>query len=232
MTGTMINVDSIYEHLGADIENIKDIDDRLINFITGIQNAPEDIKVATTEFLNIIDGYKKSFITCIVKRTAIEKQYVEALTSFEISQYNWKFSHEDGKYLVGARPDFIKADQEMEKSKMSLTVAQIRLDTAGRELAVSKEKLCLESRKAEHNFCRVLGNNLDPFWFDCYQTKSGIKRHKKKLKWMGTPILDAEEIKTSGHMCHTGADLDILIGGAKTNKLSLINLVPIPCINH
>ena len=30
----------------------------------------------------------------------------------------------------------------------------------------------------------------------------------------------------------TGADLDILIGGAKTNKLSLINLVPIPRINH
>ena len=36
----------------------------------------------------------------------------------------------------------------------------------------------------------------------------------------------------NGNKYISGADLDILIGGAKTNKLSLINLVPIPRINH
>lgn len=174
----IIDSDNIYQNLTGDIDDVKEIDERIISFMRISHEAPEYIQDETRLFLKSVDELKQDFIANIVKCKHVEKRYEEATTNLFLCQKEYEKFQQN--YLVQVGPDVSSADEEIEKRKVELQIAAECLKNAERELLFSKEKLYLVSKKAEHDFIGTLKNYSDDIWFLRY-TKKAINVEKEEI---------------------------------------------------
>ena len=202
MASTGTNVNHLYENLDIGVANVKHIKERMASFMAEIE-VPEEIKTATADFVNIMDDLQRDFVTCIERRKVMEKEYEQSKQFFHLSQYRWNGLNEG--YIEETGSHYQESNNKLIGNKFCLIVSQIRLDTATRELRLSKEKLCLQSKKAEHIFCSTLDRHANHFKFDSY--KSMVPSHRKKLKYTGSPVFSDK----GSHNTNAGSGTGFLI---------------------
>lgn len=198
----------IYENIQKDVDYVKEIDERVINFLHIVKQAPDDIQKASNKFLSTLDKLKKNYILNIVRSKKVERRYNDATRFLVRRKRNYDHYRYQDDYLNQVSPDIIKrAAKKVEIAKVECSMSYCQLQLVVRELELSKEKLCRISKRAEHNFLSFLKSHPDKGWSQLYRNNSQ-QRTKGDLRRTRTSplkkhIISKPEYSDSTESCNS-----------------------------
>lgn len=201
------------------MDNVRDIDERLINFLNVVADAPCEVRKVTDKFVNSIDNLKKNYIKNIVRTRNVKEKYSateEYVDSCECECKQWK---RKDSYLdqisVEKRRNACNA---LVEAKLELAMRFCELQIAEREMDLTKEQLGRLSKRAEYDFLWSLRQHPDRQWIQLYDD-SGDEIIESKMKRLSICSIDLPTPPSGSFVDISGTDATVKRSLVKQKKV-------------